>query len=136
MNSLTEFLFPAPAARRAGAILRWWERRRLFFNAVVGATGLFSVAAVGMIGAMPPHPHPAPGGVPLPAILVFGLSANLCYLLGPAVELGIEKLGRGRILPTGPVLFRMGLTFSMGLAFLPTLVFSFEWVIRVVRTIF
>ncbi len=48
-------------------------------------------------------------------------------------EIAIEKLGGGKVLPTGPVLFRMGLTFSAGLALLPTLIASADWVFRVLR---
>jgi hypothetical protein len=63
-------------------------------------------------------------------IFMFGLTANACYLQGPTVELAIEKLSRGKILPTGPALFRMGPTFSVGLTLLPTLLGGMNWVYR------
>jgi hypothetical protein len=55
--------------------------------------------------------------------------------MGAAAEIAIEKLSGGRILPTGPTLYRMGLTFSVGLVLLPTLIASFDWGIRVLRWI-
>ena len=68
---------------------------------------------------------------PLLGLAAVGLVANLCYFLGPAVEVLVEKLGRGQVLPTGPVLYRMGLTFSVGLALLPLLFSVLLWVARV-----
>jgi hypothetical protein len=68
--------------------------------------------------------------------VVFGVLANLFYLLGPATEIGIEKLGRGRILPTGPTLYRMGLTFSVGLTLLPTMIAGLDWAFRILRLLF
>jgi hypothetical protein len=43
--------------------------------------------------------------------------------------------GRG-LLPTGPALFRMGLTFSVGLALFPALLMMFVWVARIAFSIF
>ena len=134
MTALTEFLFPAPARRSAGSIVSWWEKRRLGYNLVVGSAGLLTMAAVRLISALPPYS--SQDAVPAIAVLVVGVLANLCYCLGPAAEIAIEKLSGGRVLPTGPVLFRMGLTFSAGLVLLPTLVFSGEWLIRVIRWLF
>ena len=64
--------------------------------------------------------------------MVFAIGANVCYLLGPTVEILVEKLGKGSILPTGPVLYRMGLTFSVGLALFPSLLILVAMVLRVV----
>ncbi|HEU0012069.1 MAG TPA: hypothetical protein VFQ45_00210 [Longimicrobium sp.] len=119
MNDLTEFLFPAPARRAAPAIVAWWERRRLAYNAWVGAAGLVSLATVGSFSALVGGEAMFPGALVLAA--VFGGMANLCYCLGPAAELLFEKLWGRRVLPTGPMLFRMGLTFSVGLALFPAL---------------
>jgi hypothetical protein len=55
------------------------------------------------------------------APVVFGVMANLCYLLGPATEIVIQALWGRQVLPTGPALFRIGLTFSVGLALFPAL---------------
>ena len=134
MTALTEFLFPAPAPRSVGGIVRWWERRRVIYNVVVGLAGSVSLVTVSLIGALPPGGH----GMEFSWIPVVGVGvlANLCYLLGPLVETGIEKLSRGQVLPTGPVLYRMGLTFSVGLVLLPTLMATIFWVARIVMAIF
>jgi hypothetical protein len=133
-GTLVDFLYPAPAPRTGLGIVKWWESRRLKYNAIVGGAGLVSLGAFHLLMSLPPDPfHLA--FTPLP-ILMFGLLANVCYLLGPSVELAIEKLGRGKILPTGPALFRMGLTFSVGLTLLPTLLGGMNWIYRLLAWIF
>ncbi len=134
MTALAEFLFPAPARRSAGAIYRWWERRRLAYNAIVGGAGLFSMGFARVVSMLPPGPNRP--GIPLGAIVVVGVAANVCYFLGPVAETLVEKLSGGKVLPTGPALYRIGLTFSVGLVLLPTLLVSFDWAFRIVRAIF
>lgn len=133
-NALTEFLFPTPAKRNVKSIVWWWESRRLHYNVIVGGTGLISLGAFKLLTSIPPDAH----SIPLiwGPVLGFGLLANACYLLGPTVEIAIEKLFKGKVLPTGPVLFRMGLTFSVGLTLLPTLVAGVDWIVRIVSSIF
>lgn len=135
MTALTEFLFPAPAERSAGGILRWWESRRLHYNAIVGGTGLVSLGTSVLFLSLPPDPLGIPGSLMIP-VVTYGVMANLCYLLGPAAEIAIEKLWRGRVLPTGPTLFRMGLTFSIGLTLLPILFAIMGWLFRVAGLVF
>jgi hypothetical protein len=128
MHSLTEFLFPEPARRNVPAIIGWWERRRLFYNVVVGSAGLVTMTAVTTAVSI------LEGRLvlePWLGAVVFGVMANVCYFLGPVVEILIEKLWGRTVLPTGPVLYRMGLTFSVGLALLPTLLVTFVFVIRI-----
>ena len=133
MTALTEFLFPAPARRSTLDIVLWWERRRLAYNVWVGSAGLVSLGVWSVLAAI------VGGEFVTPYLLLpsaaFGLLANLCYLLGPATELLIHALWGRRVLPAGPTLFRMGLTFSVGLALLPTLVATLVLVGWVVATV-
>jgi hypothetical protein len=132
MGTLAEFLFPAPAPRSVGKIIRWWERRRVAYNAFVGAAGLVSLGAVTLGGSV------IEGSlmlVPWQPVVVFGALANVCYSLGPCVELAALALWGRSVLPVGPTLYRMGLTFSVGLALLPTLVVSIFIVARVVLSL-
>ena len=132
MTALTEFLFPAPAPRRVGEIYLWWERRRLHYNALVGGMGLISLVFNQIVTMIPPDPHP---GIPqaLLAPLVVGIAANICYFLGPATEIALFRLWRHQALPTGPMLFRMGLTFSLGLVFLPIPITIFDYCVRFLK---
>lgn len=132
-NSLAEFLFAAPATRSTPAIVTWWERRRLAYNASVGAAGLVSLGTVGAANALMGGDAMFPQALVLAA--VFGTMANLCYCLGPAAEILFEKLWGRRVLPTGPMLYRMGLTFSVGLALFPTLLTVMLMTARVVLAV-
>jgi hypothetical protein len=135
MTALSEFLFPAPARRSTGQILRWWEARRLPYNLVVGSAGMVTLGVVTVVSLLPPNPVGVPWLFPWPAVIAFGVLANLCYLLGPAVEIAAERIWGGKVLPLGPTLFRMGLTFSVGLALLPILLVLIGWVYRIVFAI-
>ena len=134
MKAVTEFLFPAPAKRTVGSIIGWWEKRRLPYNLMVGTAGVVSLAWTTLLVALPPIG--ATPFFPWQGVVAFGLLANACYLLGPATEILIEKMWGREVLPTGPVLYRMGLTFSVGLALLPTLIVTIIWVAQVVFAIF
>lgn len=130
MSALTEFLFPAPAKRTAGAIVGWWEKRRLPYNLVVGAAGVVTVGVTALVASLPPFSSAF--FPPWQAVVAFGFMANVCYSLGPAVELLVQKVWGKQLLPVGPALYRMGLTFSVGLALLPSLIISFLWIIRII----
>ncbi len=135
MYKLVDFLFPAPALHRSSlGLLTWWESRRLKYNLIVGTTGLFSLGFMTLVSSLPPKPyHIMPD---LRPVLVFGLAANVCYTAGWLVELGLEKLWGRRALPAGPTLFRQGLSFSVGLTILPSVVTVVGWFARVFQALF
>ena len=135
MTELTEFLFPAPARRSVGGIVRWWESRRLAYNVFVGGAGLLSLGVMKVLELLPPG-LPGDPSPPLLGVVAFGVMANVCYLLGPAIEIALQKLWGEKLLPVGPGLFRMGLTFSVGLALFPALLISIFWVARLVFSLF
>ena len=134
MSALTEFLFPAPAERRFGAILRWWEKRRLSFNLAIIGAGAFTYAYGTAITLLPPLSegleYPPPEG-PLTVLII----ANLFYLLGPTAETLLSRL-MGRDAPAvGPGLFRTMLTLGVGAALFPSLIMTFIWVARFIAWI-
>lgn len=134
MTALTEFLFPAPARRSVTSIIGWWERRRLPYNLIVGAAGLVSTVTWTVFASLPPLGSP-PEPAMILGIVFFGVMANVCYCLGPTVEILVEKLWGREVLPTGPALYRMGLTFSVGLALLPGLLIILIWIARIVSVV-
>ena len=90
-------------------LVRWWERRRLLYNVMLllpWAPMAFGFAFL------------AAGRIPTYAILLvvaaFVLSANLCYFLGPMLDLYVCAW-RGRPMrPAGRrFLFWLGVAFSM-----------------------
>ena len=133
MTALTEFLFPAPAERRPRAIVKWWEGRRLHFNLFVGGAGVISLGVLHFLIWLPPSAR-APGP-PLIGVVVFGVLANVCYSLGPLLEIVMHKLWGRHILPIGPTLYRMGLTFSLGLTLLPVIIGVIDWGVRILKAV-
>ena len=134
MTSLAEFLFPAPARRRFPSMLRWWEGRRLAYNVFVGSAGVVTVAGVALLSLV----HPFQDGlilVPVLPILAFGLAANAFYSLGVVVEWLVHQLGRRTVLPVGPALYRIGLTFSVGLALFPLMAMSVVTLVALVAKV-
>jgi hypothetical protein len=119
-------------------VIAWWERRRLFYNLVVGCTGLvtcFLMISCGVIA------EPLVGeaiGIPNPPILVplsavaYGVLANICYTGGWIAELLTRRLRPWAYTPSlGVRLFRLGVKFSIGVTLFPAvlcwamLLFSF-----------
>jgi hypothetical protein len=122
------FFTPLYYPRSSWSILTWWESRRFLFNLCVGSAGLLSLGMAALIGRLPPHP----GGFPIPwgGVLVYGVLANLCYTLGPASDLVLRRTLRDRAPAVGPVLFRYGFVFSLGLTLLPIPLAVLGWLMR------
>jgi hypothetical protein len=137
MSELVERLYPLPDIRRTPlSSLRWWESRRLFYNKVVGAAGVVTLAGFSVMALLPPDPMPVRN---LPGLLVgaaiYGILANGCYSLGWLADMAARALWGRRAPDLGPLLFRQGLIFSVGLTLLPLLFAVLIWVARVVEAI-
>jgi hypothetical protein len=129
MTAVERYFFtPLYYPRSPWSIVRWWETRRLLFNLCVGSAGLLSLGLATLIGHLPPHPggFPAPWGV----VLVYGVMANLCYTLGALADLTLRRALGDRAPAIGPVLFRYGFVFSLGLTLLPIPLAALGWLVR------
>jgi hypothetical protein len=137
MSELVEVLYPVPDLRRtAFSSLRWWESRRLLFNKVVGATGLVTLAGVSVFFLLPPGTMGEFSLLPMVAFAaVYGIAANACYTLGWLAELAARAVWGRRAPDLGPLLFRQGLIFSVGLTLLPVLLTAVIWVVHIVLAI-
>ena len=133
---LSRLLYPRAADRTAGAILMWWEKRRLSYNLIVGGGAGLSVLIGSLLWLLPPNDLPLEI-IPIEGYLGFAFLINLSYSLGPALEILTHKLWGTDVRPVGPTLFRMGLTFSLGLTLvLPVIVFMIQWIFRAVAFVF
>src|SRR5215208_5734233 len=113
MATVAAVLFPEPALRRHPlAILRWWEAKRLTYNAVVGASGLLSLVVLHLTLF---RPADLLSPMPWAGALAFGIAANICYSSGWVVELLLQRWLDREVYGLGPALFRHGLIFSVGL---------------------
>ncbi len=117
MTELTEFLFPAPARRTVGGIVRWWESRRLAYNLFVGGAGLLSLGAINLITLIPPGF--TEGGFPLAGCCRVRrdgerlLLGGACHRDRSSEALGREALAGGTCaLPDGADIFGGSRPFS------------------------
>ena len=128
-SALVRFLYPAPAERRVGRIIKWWEKRRLAYNAVVAGCGI-GTAAVAVLTLNPPFEVLMALGAPG---LPFLIMANVCYTLGWMVESLLHKIWGRSLRPVGPALFRAGLTLAVGVTLvIPTIILMIAFVVRLV----
>jgi len=105
----------------------------LAYNVFVGGAGFLSLGVIELIALLTGD---MPDRLAWQAIVLVGVMANVCDLLGPTVAIALQKLWGEKLLPVGPALFRMGLTFSVGLALFPALLFTILWVAQLVFGLF
>jgi len=136
VSALVRLLYPPPPTSRSlAAVIAWWERRRLRFNLIVGATGLVTIAGANALFLLPPESRWI-GLPPALAVLAYGALANLCYTAGWATELAFNRWWRDDPPAVGPVLFRQGLVFSVGVTLLPLALAVIGWGVRIIGAIF
>ncbi|MEP6732788.1 MAG: hypothetical protein ABJE10_19240 [bacterium] len=117
MTALARLLFPVPARRRTPAtLLVWWESRRPTYNLLVGGTGVLTLATLQGLSWLPPH---LSFQVPWQLVVLYGVTANICYSFGYLFDALLARMFGDEIAPVGPTLFRHGLVFSVGLTLLP-----------------
>lgn len=133
MTRLVERLYPLPDYRRTPfTLLRWWESRRLLYNGIVGATGMLTLTGMWVISALPPFSDPLPLRFAAAGAVMYGIMANFCYSLGWGTELLARWLWGRQAPDMGPVLFRQGLIFSVGLTILPLFLTVLAWIAHIV----
>ena len=124
---LADFLYPPPAERRVGAIIRWWEKRRLPYNLIVGATGLVTMTFGALLTSVVATLQPVDL---VRGAIWWAVWANVCYSLGPVAEIALEKMFGGRLLPAGPLLFRAGVTIAVGVTLLPIIPLTIGFILN------
>ena len=124
------FFTPIYYPHGAISVVKWWESRRLMFNVCIGAAGVTTIAATQLLGALPPHGVIPNVGMFLFIVPLYGVLANICYTLGAPADLLLRRFLGDRAATAGPVLFRYGFVFSVGLTLLPIPLAAIGWVIR------
>lgn len=116
----------APATN-AFDVIRWWELRRIPFNAAVGGAGLIACSLILAVAATVERrfgedwfPN-APSLVVVPVL--YGLGANICFTFGWIGELIVRKLWPDRGNLYAETSFVLGAGFSLALTMTPALLF-------------
>lgn len=114
-----------PAAD-AGEVIRWWESRRVFFNLVVGCTGIFTcfllIVCAFTADSFVGEPIGMTDGPLLGVFLIipYALLANVFYTGGWISELLIRTTGKAQSAAVfGLRAFRAGVTFSIFITLCP-----------------
>lgn len=117
--TLTRLLFEPTLVRSPVRVVQWWERRRVAYNLVVGTTGLATLGYASLLSYLVRGHW---GVAPWQLVVAYGVLANVCYSLGPVVEIVAERWLKRPVYGLGPALFRHGLVFSVGLTLFPAAV--------------
>ena len=102
-------------------IIFWWELRRILYNLIVLACGIFSLSIISLlVNLKSGEDLEEPIG-----ILIFGILCNLGYTLGWITEIFREKSNT-----YGPKMFKFGLFFTLFFVFLPLMLHIVFWIFR------
>jgi hypothetical protein len=134
VSALTRYFFsPVYTPRSAWSIVGWWEHRRPIYNLVLAVAGVLSLGAHTLFSALPPRPASPEVPLGLVGVIAYAVLANLCYTVGPAVDLSIRRRWGDRYAVVGPTLFRYGFVFSVGLTLLPIPLSFLDWALRLLH---
>jgi hypothetical protein len=95
-------------------IIRWWELRRITYNAILFVIGIVSILTMEwLMGKVIPVGEDAVEPFVLSVgVIVYAIMANLCYTLGWIVELGSRTLNPASARSRSKKLFLGGLWLS------------------------
>jgi hypothetical protein len=119
-------------------ILKWWEKRRLPYNLIVGAAGLLTCVIDLMIAAIASAIFDEPVGMSDPpilaifAVILFGIAANVCFTGGWIAEILANKLWNEKAAHFGQIAFTLGLGFSVLLTLAPAALFTLILILRLI----
>lgn len=91
--------------RSAFETFKWWEKKRLLYNLLIGLSGLFLLFLLSFF-------RKGIFFILVPALL-YGCVANVLYTFGFIAELGMRKLLPAQTLKPGPVLLFLGTLVSL-----------------------
>jgi len=117
------------AANAPKQVIFWWEKRRIYFNLIVGLTGILTCIVTLAIAWYSENKFGDAIGLPDPpifallGILLYGIAANVCYTGGWLFELVAKAIWKDRAKHFGEISFGLGLFFSVIVTLLPMIVF-------------
>jgi hypothetical protein len=111
-------------------IIKQWELRRIPYNAIVGATGILTLAVLVIVASIATEKFGEPLGLPDPpiiavfAVFAYGAGANICYTVGWIAEVAVQEIWREKGGVFGQISFFLGLLFSILLTLTPAALFT------------
>lgn len=117
MTAVTRFFFRVPSVRPSPwNVLLWWEVRRPAYNLAVGSAGLLTTVSFFLAAGLPPALYLSRFFM---VVMAYAAMANICYTLGPFLDILILRRFGPAYNAVGPTLFRYGFVFAVGLTLLP-----------------
>ena len=122
-------------------IISWWETRRLFYNLIVGTTGIVTCVILFGIAMFSEKRFGEPIGIPDPplfgiiGIFAYGIAANICYTGGWIGELFARSVWKQQAEHFGKIGFVLGIAFSVLLTLTPVIVCSAAVVLKMLGVI-
>jgi hypothetical protein len=116
---------PITTARDA---IGWWEARRIPYNLVVGSAGIFTCIIMGIVATGNFFLLNSDFGLPDPplfalfGVVIYGITANVCFTGGWLAELVLRKIWPGEADRFATLTFSVGLVFSVLLTLAPGIV--------------
>jgi hypothetical protein len=117
------FARPVPA-KSAWDIVKWWELRRVPYNAIVGVTGVLGGSLAFVLGFVAERrgmevAWPDPPLFLIAFVVLYAIAANVCFTGGWISELLARRIWGARADAYGEICFCFGTIFSVLLTFLP-----------------
>jgi len=113
MVGVRQLFSSPPIGQSAGQIVRWWEARRLHYNAIVFASILLAWAITSRRVIEFDSPWRSAAGSIGMWVLLFMVPANLWYTFGWVVDLGLKRGLRMRWAGFAPWALGAGVVFSI-----------------------
>jgi hypothetical protein len=133
-NFMARLFFVPGGKRSAWQVIRWWEARRLAYNAIMLAAGIVALLCFIGIDALPPRlPYVDLVWSPVLSVIFFAIAANIAYTSGWVIELILRRALPNDASAVGPRLLKAGLGFSLVITCVPPAVDFGVWLIRVLR---
>ena len=109
--------------------IKWWELRRLLYNAVLLVIGMSAIAGMEwlMDKVLPLGEDAIEPMALFLGVATYGVLANLCYTLGWVVELWLARRDPDNARERGVQMFRAGMAFSCLLTSLPFWLACLYW---------
>jgi hypothetical protein len=107
------------------SIIKWWERRRIPYNLIVGGTGIVTCivgVSIALLASRVTHREmllPNPPLFAVVAAFVYGVMANVCFTFGWVAEVFARRIWADRAANIGQISFTLGLLFSVLLTVSP-----------------
>ncbi len=116
-------------------LVRWWESRRIPYNILIGGVGLVSLVVFFVSIESSGYLAAGEDSVEPMALILAPFVVNLCYTAGWVGDAACRLVCRDLPARFTPVLFAVGVAFSLCVVLLPGLLWSGYRVLQIVRLV-